>query len=377
MQKEIVLVSYYDWYEKRLSKVENVCKELGYEVKCYTSNFDHMTKKKREPIYNENVILIDVPKYKKNISVSRLYSLWVFSRKVRKLLLKGEPEIVYCIVPPNSLVKNIILPEHRYKVIFDVMDLWPESMPIGFFEKSFIYKKWKKLRDDYIKKADYIITECDLFKEKIERNTSQNKLQTIHLTRNMSIFNNQYDLDMDTINLCYLGSINNIIDIDAIAKLIKELSYYKPVILHIIGIGEKKEELLNAAEASGATVFDHGVIYDKQAKQEIFQQCHYGLNIYKENTCIGLTIKTIDYFENGLPILNSIGADTKQLVDTYGCGYNLKNIDFEHISCCYDYRLRIRSREVFDLFFTDEILIRKVTEVLKELIIEDTEEIKS
>lgn len=362
MRKKIILISYYDWYEKRLSKVEKVCRDLGYEVKCYTSNFDHITKKKREPMHNENVVLIDVPKYNRNISLRRLYSLWIFSRKIRKLLFKEEPEIVYCIVPPNSLVKNIILPEHSYKVIFDVMDLWPESMPIGYFEKTFIYKKWKELRDSYIHKADYIITECDLFKEKIEEYANSEKIVTIYLTREMSDFYPIQSLDQMTIRLCYIGSINNIIDIDQIGKIVREIMKYKMVVLHIIGEGENKGKLISTVKKAGAEVFDHGIVYNQDIKREIINYCHYGLNIYKKKTCIGVTMKSIDYFQFGLPIINSISADTKQFILRYKCGYNLENIDYEFISHYYDLEMRIKSRKVYEENFTKDILRIKYVE---------------
>lgn len=48
----------------------------------------------------------------------------------------------------------------------------------------------------------------------------------------------------DRIELCYLGSINNIIDCDIIGTFINELSNRKETIVHIIGDGEKKEILL-------------------------------------------------------------------------------------------------------------------------------------
>ena len=33
-------------------------------------------------------------------------------------------------------------------------------------------------------------------------------------------------------------------------------------------------------------------------------QCHAGINIYREGLYIGLTVKCIDYFEHGMPIVN-------------------------------------------------------------------------
>ena len=69
------------------------------------------------------------------------------------------------------------------------------------------------------------------------------------------------------VSLCYLGSINNIIDINSIGKLIKIISKSKSVVLHIIGDGERRNMLIDEAEVSGAKVLYYGIIYDKSVKK--------------------------------------------------------------------------------------------------------------
>jgi glycosyltransferase involved in cell wall biosynthesis len=123
--------------------------------------------------------------------------------------------------------------------------------------------------------------------------------------------------------LAYLGSINNIIDIPKIKEIIETISKIKPVTLHIIGDGESKQELIDEAKAGGATVEYHGKIYDPQKKQDVFDKCHFGLNIMKSSVCVGLTMKSIDYFQHGLPIINNIPADTAEIVEEYGVGVNI------------------------------------------------------
>jgi hypothetical protein len=43
----------------------------------------------------------------------------------------------------------------------------------------------------------------------------------------------------------------------------------------------------------------------------------------KDTVCVGLTMKSIDYFQARLPILNSIQADTAKIVDEYRIGINI------------------------------------------------------
>ena len=130
-------------------------------------------------------------------------------------------------------------------------------------------------------------------------------------------FNNQ------NIQLCYLGSINNIVDIDMISLIISNLVRRKAVKLHIIGDGEKRDKLIAAARDAGAEIEYYGKIFDDHRKRKIFDQCHFGLNIMKPQVCVGLTIKSIDYFEAGLPLLNNIGGDTWQFVKDKNIGFNI------------------------------------------------------
>ena len=93
--------------------------------------------------------------------------------------------------------------------------------------------------------------------------------------------------------------------------------------LHIIGDGEKRKALIDAAKAAGANVIFYGKVYDRTAKQMIMDQCHAGLNIMKKSVFVGLTMKSMDYFECGIPIINNIKGDTWQFVDEYGIGVNI------------------------------------------------------
>lgn len=49
----------------------------------------------------------------------------------------------------------------------------------------------------------------------------------------------------------------------------------------------------------------------------------------KSTVCVGVTMKSIDYFQFGLPIINNIPHDTEKIVREYKCGYNISDI---HIS---------------------------------------------
>lgn len=238
--------------------------------------------------------------YYKNISINRMKSHYIFAKNALKLVESIKQDIIYVLLPANSLAKftgEYKRKNGNVKLYFDIMDLWPETMPIGKIKLLPPFTFWRRLRDKNLKKADYIITEFNLYQEVLKDKLSGIKTTTMYLARKNKNVNSNPNLETDTIDLCYLGSINNIIDIEKIKLIIKEINEFKPVTLHIIGNGESKKDLINKVIDVGATVKYYGKIYDIKKKQEIFDKCHFGLNIMKESVCVGLTMKSIDYLE--------------------------------------------------------------------------------
>ena len=213
-------------------------------------------------------------------------------------------------------------------LIFDVYDLWPETMTFG--KSSLLlklpFKLWSFIRNKNINYADLNITACKLHEE-ILREQGVRNLQTLHLLKEkylpIDLIPKLYDLSK--IRLCYLGSVNNIIDINMICKVISEIKKYKNVSLSFIGNGENKNYFLQRVKEAGGEVMDYGAIYDDDEKEKILLQCHFGLNIMKPQVCVGLTLKSLEYFSCALPIINTIPCDTEYLVSAYMAGINVYN----------------------------------------------------
>ena len=327
--KKAYLISCSDHYKFRLNVIDESLKSIGYETTYLTSNYDHDTKS----VFVSNVegaVQIPVRPYKKNLSVARILSHREFAKKVFRYLESVEqPDLLLVHIPPNFLAYYAAKYKKRHpqvKLVFDVFDLWPETFPGGRIKKLLApaFSVWAALRDKNLNKADYVITECEMFRQKLTLPAKTS--QTVWLCGEaLPSKKPQSQLSEDTITLCYLGSINNIISIPDICELIKELSAKKPVVLHIIGKGETQQVFCDSAKAAGAEVIFHGAIYDEEKKLEILNQCHFGLNIMKSSVCIGLTMKSVDYFRFGLPIINNIPGDTRQLVLEKHVGVQLED----------------------------------------------------
>jgi len=355
-QMNIIIVSGSDVYEYRVDRVYDYLLSRGHNVKVITTDFAHMQKKKRE-CNKPGYVCLKTKPYKKNISVSRIVSHHRYAKDVYKALEDQVPDMLWILVPPNSLVKYLALykKEHpEVKLVFDIIDMWPETMPVAAYRKLPFIRYWAGLRNKHINSADVIVTECGLYQTVLDKYALKGKMHTLYLTRDRYPLSDETELPEDRISLCYLGSINNIIDIPTINRIIRELSVYKSVVLHIIGDGENKDLLISSAKEAGAEVIYHGKIYDIEEKNRIFSKCNYGLNIMKEDVFIGLTMKSMEYFAAGLPIINNIHGDTWDFVNEYGIGINyIDKSSFENIKpgSKSDVRLffdRILSKERFE-----------------------------
>ena len=327
--KKAVCISCTHHYRERISPAEATLRAAGYDCIYITADFDHNTKKHYRVTEPPHCVQIPTRPYRKNISWQRLYSHMCLARDTFAWIEDFQPDLVYMEVPPNSFFKEAARYKKRHpevKIVFDVFDLWPESFP-NSRAKALLwlpFRLWANVRNKALPKADLVLTECDLFQQKLAPYLKNTKHTTLYLSRPAATTENAKLLpDRPEIHLCYVGYINNIIDIPAIAALIGQLQQLRPVVLHIIGDGESRESFVCAVEAAGAKVEFHGKIFDDAQKQAIFDQCSFGLNIMKDSVCVGLTLKSLDYFGGALPILNSIEADTRLLVERRGVGINI------------------------------------------------------
>lgn len=329
--KTAYFISSTNHYNVRTGKFVNDYIKKGYDVIYVTSDLDHMTKKRYYFNEYKNSKQLHVISYKKNLSISRILSHLMFSYKTFYMLLACKPELVYVEVPNNSLVKS----SAKYKkinnaeIIVDVFDMWPESMPVK--TKNMIvnwgFDIWRNFRNKNLKFADQIWIECDYYRELLSAQKINLPMETKYLTLENAETSIETKVSEDEIDLCYLGSINNIIDISLIEKIVSELAKNKRTRIHIIGDGERKDEFLEILKQNSIEIIDHGKVYEIDKLQEIFNQCWFGVNVLREGLAIGITMKSISYFRGGLPIINTVQGDTSRFVEECNIGINVDRHD--------------------------------------------------
>jgi glycosyltransferase involved in cell wall biosynthesis len=218
-----------------------------------------------------------------------------------------------------------------------------------------------------------------LFKNYLSKYIKNRYSKTIYLSKKDTISicekeqKREYHV-FDELKLAYIGSINNIIDIDMIANIVKKLTQYRSVRVSIIGDGEKKAELIDKIKIAGATVDDYGIIYDDNQKYQILSSNHYGLNVMKNSVFVGATMKSLEYLYFGLPMLNNIAGDTKKIIKQFHCGFNLdyrtKDSVYKQIAVLPEekYRRLVQhSQKVFLEFFSEKAILKKMRDFFETI----------
>lgn len=363
----VSVVTCFESNEERSLFVCEALEKRGYQVEAITSDFSHIRKSKRDRIPTKFTAIRTRP-YLKNLSISRMLSHKIFAKDAFEAVERFDPDLIWLMAPANSLIYEARKYKQNHpekKLIIDIIDMWPESLPLPIRKDLFPLNLWRDVRSRNIGCCDILVSECDLYKE-ILKEEYKGRIETIRWARNAEAIKTRLQAPDETLSLCYLGSINNIIDTQKIKNIIQKIEM--PVLLHVIGEGESKDSFL-AAMKEVCTVEYHGAIRDEERKKQIFEKCHSGINIYKDGLYIGLTVKCIDYFEHGLPIINNIKGDTWSFVEKYDAGVNVS--EHTRIDGRKLIELRKNNYRIYDLYnenLTKEVFADKCLKVIDEVL---------
>ncbi len=376
-QKQAVLISCFHYYDNRLFLADEYLKAQGFRTQYLTADYDTVRKRPFQ-CHQPDSYQIHTRPYYKNLTLRRILSHRDFATGMYRHLqsLPQVPDIIVAIVPPNFIADYLRRYKRKHpqvKLVIDLYDLWPESFPSSELKKLLapVFSVWALLRDRTLPIADRILTECDMYRQRLGLEQDARAYTFPLVGRRLQGADLTAKLPQQGLSLCYLGSINNIINIPAITKLVDDLFRRLPVTVHVIGKGERQEEFLQALATTQAQVHFHGEVYDPQKKLEIMSACHFGLNIMKETVCVGLTMKSVDYFSYDLPIINNIPADTAGLVETYQVGLNLSEHTVQQLAQMTEgemLAMRENVHRMYDECFHVDVLRKKMEEILNGIV---------
>ena len=372
--KRAIVVNYTNSYEQRAQLVREDLEKNGCETTVFMSDILHREKRRRTD-QKDGFHFVRTLMYKKNISPARLLSLWDFSRRALGYMKKEAPDLLYVFVPANSsahFAKKYKKAHGDCTLVFDVNDLWPETLPVpSRFKNLFPLRIWRNLRDRALGAADVVIGECDLFSDRLKSRAPECFPATVLMPSAQRMLpESDAARDEDALTLGYLGSVNNIIDIDAIASLVREACKARPVRVEIVGTGERMGEFTKALESAGARVTCHGLIFGEEEKQKIFDHCDFGINMMRESVVVGLSLKSVDYLRMRLPVVNNLPGDIARFLEDFGAGINVGSDPAESarrilsVTREENDAMRERAAKLFSEKFTPEVFFRDLDGVL-------------
>jgi glycosyltransferase involved in cell wall biosynthesis len=373
----ICLVSYHydNLSESRPNFLQSALAEIFPTAKLsiVASDFDHIRKSK---IYtqNTNINRIKVCVYKKNISLKRILSYAQFSCRIQNhsALLKADL-VVVCV--PDYLSAIVLLRSRdklKYRILIDVVDLWPEAIPVEGTIRTFLKEASlpliKIIRNMYFRHADLITFQSKYLLSLFGRvGVNQAYLPMC----GSELDSKDYVIARPPlergINIILLGSINNICDIESLILILNMLAIKRKVNFTVIGGGEGCQRLKLALEDTNVVCNFLGITFDSNLIRETLENSHFGYNGYKKSTEVSVSYKSLNYLKCGVPLLNSTKGDTYCLVENQQIGFNFKSGSIEQLVNAIlettDDRYNIMSnnaRNVFSKYFSYETFLREL-----------------
>lgn len=231
------------------------------------------------------------------------FTSFMFSSVIQGSLTCGKPDIVIATSPPFfvGIAGYLISKIKRIPFVFEVRDLWPESIiQLGQLKNKLIIKILEMIELFLYKKAVKIIPVADSSVELIERKgISKDKLSVIKNGFNFNALN-EINLDKDfrkklgyndEIIVSYIGTLGLSHSLNTVIESARELSSIKNIIFFIIGDGAERENLIRLKEH----YMLENIVFIKKVPREDVANYYWLADIFL------VTLKDLPLFKKVIP----------------------------------------------------------------------------
>lgn len=354
MAKKVAIVSIgYVWFpcEPGPSRFYYLAKkfvEMGYEVDIVTSNFQHFKKdyrdihKIKEQNYPFHIIFIEVPRYKKNLDVKRIYSNCVAKKKIMQYFERcgNKYDAVYCTVPANNIAAGVskYCKKRQIPFIADVEDLWPEAMRMAFnvpILSNIIFYPFQKDAETVYRNADAVIGTSDEYTNRaFKYQVREIPHKTVYVGCDLEKFDNGVKEYSSAINknpkefwVMYAGSIGTSYDIRTLIQTASfiEKNGNRNIKFKIMGTGPLLEDmraLVRELQCSNIELMGY-VDYPKMAAY--LTLADVTINSFIKGAPQSIVNKIGDYLASESAMINTLeNQEFIDLVNVEGFGINVQ-----------------------------------------------------
>lgn len=405
--KKIAIVSIgYIWFPcepgpSRFYYLAKIFSEMGYEVDIVTSNFQHFKKEYRDidmirqQHYPFNIIFIDVPKYKKNLDVRRIYSNAAAKKKIMRYFRQygRQYDAVYCTIPANNIAAAIskYCKNNDIPFIVDIEDLWPEAMNMAFnmpiISKIVFYPFMHDAEIAY-KNARAVIGTSDEYTDRAFKRRSRNiPNETVYVgcdlekfDRGVKEFTPKILKDKSEFWVSYAGSIGTSYDIKTMieAAAILEKKGFSSIRFKIMGTGPLLREmrlLVEKLKCSNVDIMGY-IEYPKMAAY--LSLSDITVNSFIKGAPQSIVNKIGDYLASESAMINTLENDEFiKLVEKEQFGINIEPENAETFSNAVlelytndelRGRLAINARKCAEIKFDVAVSYRRIADIVEEQI---------
>ena len=336
----------------RFTYIANILLSRGNNVEIVTSDFEHHKKKYRncdeiKKKYNFKITFLHEKKYKKNVSLKRIFAHISFAKELKKYLKKRKkPSVIYCAIPPtfSSKVAAKYCKANNIKYVIDLQDLWPESFKMilgnNLLSNLLLYPLKKSVNYSY-KYADVSIAVSQTYLNRILEVNKKSKENIVAFLgtdrKKIDYYLTRNDLNIEKGKgefwVGYIGNIGKSYDFKNVFLALEKLKQdgIDNVKFMIVGDGNYRDEV----EQFIIKYFSNTIITGYLPYNLMFQylkRMDIVLNPIISSSASTIVNKVGDYAAAGIPVINSQPCDEyRELVDKYNCGINANTEDYVDI----------------------------------------------
>ncbi len=358
MGKKVGIVSLgYAWMPcepgpSRFYYIAKMLSDHGYDVDVITTGFQHFEKRPRDILkiqqqnYPFHITFIDVPKYKKNVDVRRVYSNKVAERRVIHYLRTQKFDVIYCSIPANNIAATVAEYCHRNEIPFvvDIEDLWPEAMRMmkipSMIKKPIFHYFYKDAERTYSCTSGVVGTSEEYTQRPFLNQKKQVPSCTVYVGCELDEFDDgtasfekEIEKNRNEFWVTYAGSLATSYDIRTLICAAKELETFANIKVKILGTGASKDAFVHLAEELHCknVEFLGYIPYKKMAAY--LSKSNVLINSFVKGAPQSIVNKIGDYLAAGKPMINTLENDEfKRMVDTRQFGINIEPENTKELS---------------------------------------------
>lgn len=326
-------------FSTRFLSIAEEALQRGHEVTFIASTFKHNTKNQRFQVTTEiehkpryNLLFVQSKSYRKNISPRRLWAHYTYSKElVRVLGMREQPDVILMAFPPVSVAYELgrWAKSRNIPTVIDIIDPWPETFlsAVPSIAKPLAGillepMRWR-LRDvmHNISVLTAISQQYIDWASKYNNNISQKQVfyPAVEMDQIHEAIQPWRDANHLGLNVIYAGSLASSYDIPCILEAASLLEQSHPNIRFTIAGAGPQVPLIEAYQQTHSNMEYVGRL-PKDDLMKRYAAADLGLTQHIKGASQSVTYKLFDLLAAGLPILNSLESEMKDIILTNQVG---------------------------------------------------------